>query len=365
MTSYLHHLATVVPEVAYRQDVIGALMQRWVGGDRRTSRLLARIYRHSGIDKRHSVVRDFLPDADGPFLGASHGATPPGTGARNALYTAEASRLYADLAKRTVAEAPGIETADITHVITVSCTGFFAPGPDYVVLRALGLPGTTERYHVGFMGCFAAFPALRMADAFCRADPDAVVLVVCVELCTLHLQPTGDPDSLVSTSVFADGGAAALVSARRPHPDAAALAIDGFASALTPDGEEAMSWTIGDSGFDMVLSSYVPKLLEANLASATAPLFEALEVESDEIERWAIHPGGRAILDKVEAGMALDEERMAASRWVLRQFGNMSSPTVLFVLKRLLDLGVASDERVAALAFGPGLTVESGLFRGV
>lgn len=365
MLSFLHHLATAVPEVAYRQDVIEALMQRWIGGDRRTERLLARIYRSSGIEQRHSVIRDFLPDADGPFLGASRGAPPPGTGLRNEIYTAEATRLYGDLARRAVAEAPGFEASDVTHVITVSCTGFFAPGPDYVVVRALGLPGTIERYHVGFMGCFAAFPALRMADAFCRADPDAVVLVVCLELCSLHLQPTPDPDSLVATSVFADGAAAAIVSARAPHSDAAALAIDGFASALTPDGEEAMSWTIGDLGFDMVLSSYVPRLLEENIVDATAPLFEALTVDRDDIDRWAVHPGGRAILDKVERGLELADDRLGASRWVLRRYGNMSSATVLFVLQRLLDLGVGAGERVAALAFGPGLTVESGLFRGV
>lgn len=365
MTSYLHHVATAVPGVAYRQDAIEALMREWIGGDRRTERLLARIYRHSGIRKRHSVISDFLPDADGPFLGAARGEDPPGTGLRNDLYRAEATRLYADLARQAVASAPGIETGDISHVITVSCTGFFAPGPDYVVVRALGLPGSTERYHVGFMGCFAAFPALRMADAFCRADPDAVVLIICLELCTLHLQPTRDPDSLISTSVFADGAAAALVSARRPHRQARALAIDGFASALTPEGEGDMSWSIGDRGFDMVLSSYVPQLLEQNIDHATAPLFGALGAERDAVAHWAIHPGGRAVLDRVELGLGLRSDQLAASRWVLGEYGNMSSPTVLFVLRRLLDLGVAAGEQLAALAFGPGLTVESGLFRRV
>ena len=186
-----------------------------------------------------------------------------------------------DLARQAVAGTPDIEAHDITHVITVSCTGFFAPGPDYVVVRALGLPGSTERFHVGFMGCFAAFPALRMADAFCRADPDAVVLVVCLELCSLHLQPTRDPDSLVSTSVFADGAAAAVVSARRPQGGAPSLAIEGFASALTPSSEGEMSWSIGDHGFDMMLSSYVPQLLEEKLIAQPADLFHLSERQED------------------------------------------------------------------------------------
>ncbi len=363
MPTYLHHVSTAVPGVGYEQAAIQAVMNRWVGGERRTERLLSCIYRSSGIRRRYSVILDFLPDADGPFLGAARSDRPaPGTKFRNDLYVREASKLYGDLARSAVAECPGIDAADITHVITVSCTGFFAPGPDYVVVKALDLPGATERYHLGFMGCYAAFPALRMADAFCRADPDAVVLVVCLEMCTLHLNPTRDPDSLVSTSVFADGAAAAILSSRSPHPAAAAVAVQGFASSLAPEGEQDMTWSIGDQGFDMVLSSYVPNIIEGNIADATARLLEELDISFGDIAHWAVHPGGRAIIDKVESGLALKHEQMEATRWVLREFGNMSSPTVLFVLERLLKLGVASGERVAALAFGPGLTVESGLF---
>ncbi len=327
--------------------------------DRKLERLTARVYRQSGIDKRHSVIRDFSQggtenvffEADGTFKHLS-------TKTRNDLYTEEATRLFVCAAKRALARSE-FEPAAVTHVVTVSCTGFFAPGPDYRIVRDLGLSDATERYHVGFMGCYAAFPALRMAQAFCEADADAVVLVVSVELCTLHLRPPTDVDSIIATSVFADGGAAAVVSARTPV--GAALQLEHLASTLTPTGEQDMAWTIGDEGFNMVLSTYVPQILEANMKGVVEPFLGAAGVGPADVAHWAVHPGGRAILDKVESALELAPERLSASRRVLNDYGNMSSATVLFVLKEVLA-EASAGERVYATAFGPGLTVESGLF---
>jgi len=255
--------------------------------------------------------------------------------------------------------------------VTASCTGFFAPGPDYVLVRDLGLPATTRRLHVGFMGCYAAFPALSAARSICAEDPDAVVLVVCVELCSLHLEASDDPDTIVASSVFADGAAAAVVTDRPAPAGHLVLDLDTLRTTLTPVGEQDMAWTIGDHGFEMVLSRYVPSIISEHIRGALDPLLAEVGSDCDraagEIGRWAVHPGGRSVLDKVQDALGLDEEQMAPSRDVLREYGNMSSATVLFILARLLDAaavgapGPGERETVCAMAFGPGLTVESAL----
>ncbi len=356
---FIHRIATAVPPYAVPQtharDTLKARL-----GDRLAQRLTHRLYSQSGIETRYSVVPDFAPDSpqDAPhrglFLGEA-GYAAPTTKVRNDLYTEAARPLFREAAEKVLADS-GFSAGDVTHVVTVSCTGFFAPGPDYFLVRDLCMHPHTQRFHVGFMGCYAAFPALKMAQAFCRADEGAVVLVVCLELCTLHLQLGGDPDGLLASSVFADGAAAALVSAKRPAN--AAFELSALATTLTDDGEGDMAWSIGDQGFDIVLSSYVPEILEANIGAALSPLFAEYGLEPADIGRWAVHPGGRAILDKVEKGLNLPEGALEPSREVLRDYGNMSSATVLFVLKRVLE-GSRRGERVCSVAFGPGLTLEA------
>lgn len=358
----LHHVATAVPDTAYPQDAALEVMTAWVGGERRTDRLLQRIYRHSGIDTRHSVVRDFVPgDAGGLFVDPTTGAfRVPSTGERNARYVREAEPLFLR-AGRCALEGSGFRPEDVSHVITVSCTGFVAPGPDLALQQGLRLPNGVERYHLGFMGCYAAFPALRMARAFCRADPDAVVLVVSAELCSLHLQPSREPDALVAASVFADGAAGAVVSARAPRGPA--LVLEAFAGAVASEGASDMAWVIGDTGFDMTLSSYVPRIVGARAAEVVDPLLRAAGLSRPEVRRWAVHPGGRAILERVSEGLELADDAVEDARAVLARYGNMSSATVLFVLERLLRAGGPEGEPLVAMAFGPGLTVEAGLLR--
>ena len=361
MSVYLHTIATVLPDAAYPQAMIGEVLSTGLE-DRKLARLSSRIYKNSGINKRHSVIRDRqAPDSSGLFFDADGTFKVPTTKERNELYTEEAKRLFVCAARKTVQACPVHVKDDITHVITVSCTGFFAPGPDYFIVRELGLNASTERYHIGFMGCYAAFPALKMAKAFCEADPSAVVLIVSLELCTLHLRPPNDIDSIIATSVFADGGAAAIVSGQEPATSGQSLRLEGLSTTLTPAGEADMAWTIGDEGFNMVLTTYVPQILEANISSAVEPLLSKAAVNKEAIDHWAVHPGGRAILDKIETGLELCENKLESSRKILRECGNMSSATVLFVLKDILEKA-AKDATIYALAFGPGLTVESGLF---
>lgn len=359
MPIYLHAIETAVPETAYPQTVAAEILKQAIAtDDRKTERLIQRLYSHSGIDKRHSVLGGFEHDGPGSqFHNLAEGTfRSPSTEERNIIYTEAARRMAPELAAQVIESCPGVGRSEITHLITVSCTGFFQPGPDFAIVQALGLSDSVERYHLGFMGCYAAFPALRMAQAFCLAQPDAVVLVVCLEFCSLHLQWSRETDDLLAGSVFADGISGAIVRAQPPAHGG--LQLDAFVSALAPAGEQDMAWTIGNEGFRMRLSSYVPELIQNGITEALAPVLARTMLQKDEIDHWAVHPGGRAILDRVERGLGLPAEALDASRGVLRNYGNMSSATIFFVLKAVQEQARVG-ERIVALAFGPGLTIES------
>jgi predicted naringenin-chalcone synthase len=361
-------IATAVPETVLVQSEAQEVFATQEGLTRLGERLVRTSFGSSGIETRRSAIEDFdltVAGREPVFYDPEAGQLlNPGTRVRNELYISEAGRLYVDAARRVLDSDPGIEAADITHVVTVSCTGFYAPGPDYQIVRELGLSPRTLRYHIGFMGCYASFPALRAALSFCEADPNAIVLVVSVELCSIHVRSSNDPDQIVAASVFGDGAAAAIVSARELQGPA--LRIDALGSELTPVGEHDMAWTIGDEGFEMVLSASVPKIIDNYIEGAIEPVLTdepALNADpAANIRHWAIHPGGRSILDKVESRLGLDERQLVPSRDILREYGNMSSATIMFILKRILeDEANGSGERVFAMAFGPGLTVETGL----
>lgn len=372
MPPILRGLRTAVPPTVLVQDEVRDVFAAQPDLGRLARRIIATSFNASGIDTRRTVIDELRHGSAGEhpmFFDAATGRLRmPGTKVRNDLYRTEATRLFVEAARRSLDAVPGISAQDVTHVVTVSCTGFFAPGPDFAIVRELGLPAGVQRYHLGFMGCYAAMPALRAAAQFCAADPDAVVLVVSVELCTLHLQSSEDPDVIVASSLFADGAAAGIVSNGDPAPGEAAFRLDAFETTITPVGEGDMAWTIGDQGFEMVLSTYVPHIIDEYISGALVPLLgddaeDALESGAigEIIEHWGVHPGGRDILDRVQSRLGLSSDQLAPSREVLRAYGNMSSATVLFVLAGILAGQVRTGERVVSLAFGPGLTVESGL----
>jgi predicted naringenin-chalcone synthase len=370
MPARIRSIETRVPDTVLPQDVVRDIFRSQPGASRLAQRIIGAAFDGSAIETRHTVIAELggaTPEGEPVFYGAQDGLIRnPGTGVRNDVYAREAPALLVGAA-RAALDASGFAPEDVTHVVTVSCTGFFAPGPDYVLVRALGLGLDTQRYHLGFMGCYGAFPALRSAAQFCAADPDAVVLVVCLELCTLHIRSSDDPDSIVAASVFADGAAAAVVSAREDGGAGPALDLDTFSTTLTSEGEADMAWTISDHGFEMVLSSYVPQIIGTAITGALEPVLStvdgAVADPSASIAGWAIHPGGRSILDRVESTLGLTEAQLVPSREVLRTVGNMSSGTVLFILRRLLhgldDVATSDGDRICAMAFGPGLTVES------
>ena len=388
MTVYLRSLETAVPPTVLIQSEARDVFAAQPGLSRLGSRLVSTCFDSAAIDTRYSAVGELTTGsrAENPqfFDPATGLLLSPSTKVRNDIFATEASKLFTEAADRAMAACPGIEARDITHLVTVSCTGFFNPGPDYKIVRALGLNPAVQRYHLGFMGCYAAFPALRAAKSFCDADPEAVVLVVCAELCSLHVRTSNDPDTIMGSALFADGAAAAIISARDFPDEPGLLTLDHFETVLTPVGEEAMAWNIGDEGFEMVLGTYVPHIIDDHIIGALEPLLSRDEsligLPYRDIRHWAIHPGGRSILDKVQSRLELTDEQLVPARETLRNYGNMSSATVLFVIRHILDLpaggGDADDEngdagsagvgeggeRICSMAFGPGLTVETALF---
>jgi predicted naringenin-chalcone synthase len=362
MTARIVSIGTAVPPTRIAQEVARDIFAAQEGADRLARRQIHAVFDASAIAQRHTVLSEFVTGpAPAPipaaFVDGEGRLLSPTTGARNERFIAAAPELTAAAARNALADG-GVHPSAVTHVVTVSCTGLFAPGPDYRLVRDLGLSPTVERCHLGFIGCAAALPALRVASALAATRPDAVVLVVCTELCTLHLRPSNDPQQIVASSVFADGAAAAIVTADPSVGNPGGLDLDRFGTALTEEGETDMVWTIGDNGFEMILSAEVPRIIGREIQGAVGRFLG----DDAPPEVWAVHPGGRSVLDRVEAGLDLPPDALAASRAVLRDFGNMSSATILFILASMLrDDDVPDGARIAGLAFGPGLTVESAL----
>jgi predicted naringenin-chalcone synthase len=349
--AHINRIATAVPPV----DVHAAFVDhaRRVLETTRYRPLFRRMAERSHIEHRWSFLHPTPDDPDG-FLDSERlyrtGAFPS-TAARMQAY----ERLAPDLATLAAERLDlGPAARDITHVVVASCTGFSAPGIDLLLVERLGLCPNVERTMVGFMGCYAAINALKLARHIVRSEPESKVLVVCVELCTLHFQESAELEQVLSFLLFGDGCAAAIVSAE-PH----GLALDRFKALLSPQAADQITWNIRDQGFDMVLSGQVPQSVAAALRSGREEIFGNAAVE--DIDLWAVHPGGRSILDAVESALGLGTEALAASREVLRCYGNMSSATILFVLEALMATA-RPKMRGCGMAFGPGLTAETLLF---
>lgn len=364
MSLVIHGLGTAHPPDALTPDDGLRLARHLAGPDVRTSTWLGPVYAGSGVARRHQViggqvVRDVFAGTDlsgSPFLPtAANDGVGPTTAERMRVYAEEAGPLALRAATNAVAES-GFAPDSFTHLVTVSCTGFAAPGVDLALIRGLGLRPTVERTHVGFMGCHGALNGLRVANAYASADPAARVLVCAVELCSLHYYYGSAADKLVANAIFADGAAAIAGTG-----EGSEWAVAATGSCLIPESAGEMAWTVGDRGFEMTLSRKVP----GRIAGAVRPWLEAWlggnGLSVAEVGSWAVHPGGPKILSAVEEGLGLPPDALAASRGVFADYGNMSSPTVLFVLDRLRRADAARP--CLALGFGPGLVAEAVLFR--
>lgn len=326
------------------------------------------LYSHTGIDTRHVIFEEpFLQDVlNGTtqtkcvFLptGADddHGPT---TSQRLERYNQEALPLALRAAERALGQS-GLRPEAITHLVTVSCTGFAAPGVDIGLIKTLKLPRTVQRTHVGFMGCHGAINGLRVAQGYTSADPGARVLLCAVELCSVHYHYGWDPKQIVAHALFADGAAAVVGDGNADRTEDVWQAV-ASGSCLFPESEFAMTWNIGDHGFEMTLSTRVPSLIGQNLRPWLVGWLAQHQLALRDVASWAVHPGGPRILTAVEEGLGLPKEAVTVSREVLAECGNMSSPTILFILQRLRQR--RAPRPCVALGFGPGLVAEATLFR--
>ena len=347
----LNRIGTAVPAHDIHAEFVD--FGRTTALDGRTAAIFDRMVALADIEHRYAVFapgpkpRDRVLDSEGFYRRGAF----PSTAARMVRFESDALPL----ALRAIAALDiAAERDAITHLIVASCTGFTAPGLEFHIMRGAGLADSVERTSVGFMGCFAAVNALKLADHIVRATPAAKVLVVNLELSSLHLQEDWRIEKLLSFLLFGDGASAALVSA-----EPLGLALGRFHAAVIPNSTELITWHIRDRGFEMHLSGQVPGRIRRWLPGHGAALLRGRAVE--DVALWAVHAGGRSILDAVQQGLALPAGALEFSRAVLREFGNMSSATLMFVLDRILRAAGATGDGMA-MAFGPGLSVETFAF---
>lgn len=354
--SKLISIGTAVPAFKHAQKDILQFMQEVYALDTVENRKLRFLYSQSGIDTRYSAIPDYshqLPEWK--FYPHSENLEPfPDLEHRMRWYNRYAAPLSVDAIRQCIAGK--INSQQITHLITVSCTGMSAPGLDLMVMELMDLPKNIFRTSINFMGCYAAIHGLKMADMICKTDRAAKVMIVCTELCTLHFQKDASPDSIASTLLFGDGSAAALVM----HDDATpkGLHLKSFYSEVVPKGKRDMAWELSSTGFLMTLSGYIPDLIKEDFAPLVERALQHAGLQQQEISNWCIHPGGRRIVDTIHKSLQLPEGKLQACYDVLREYGNMSSPTILFVLKELMQRS-SNDESIFGAAFGPGLTMET------
>jgi predicted naringenin-chalcone synthase len=356
--SYLHSIQVALPKFNTSQDSISLFMQNWYGADEEISRKIQLMYARSGINFRHSCIDDFTGNSTTPFFANEHF---PGISKRLQKYFEIAPDLARESSEKSI-DFSGINKKDITHLITISCTGMAAPGLDLMLIERLNLPLDIHRTSVNFMGCYAGFHGLKMAQQITESSKNANVLLVSVELCTLHFQKEYSIDQVAANLLFADGAAACIISSKKPITNNS-IKLNSFYSMIIPKGNNDMAWNISESGFLMTLSAYIPDLLKDGIGPVLENALAKSSVLKEQIQHWAIHPGGKKILDKLKTELDLDDIQLQASYQTLSDFGNMSSATIFFVLKHVLESENYQDNQIGfAAGFGPGLTVETLIF---
>lgn len=330
-------------------------MQKAFRLDETDKRKLSFLYSHSKINSRYSVIRDFgFPDEDWQFI-SMNGKPNVSLNERMDLFREYALPLSVEAVEKCIDGF--IKPEEITHLITVSCTGMSAPGLDLQVAEAMQLRSDIFRTSVNFMGCYAAIHALKMAKMICDGSQSAKVVIVATELCTIHFQKDYSIDNAASSLLFADGSAAVLVS--NSVEKKGGLNLDHFYSEVAYKGKSDMSWELSNNGFLMTLSSYIPQLIEEDILALVNKALEKSNISREEISHWCLHPGGNKILEVIKQQLELREEDLNYSRKVLSEYGNMSSPTILFVLKEIMENLNEAPAKVFGVAFGPGLTMET------
>jgi len=358
--SFITSIGTANPPHKFSQTQIADFMIQAMQLSKEEASQLRVLYRASGIETRYSVLEDYGGSERFTFYSNTETMEPfPSTKTRLNLYKQQSIEISKKAVLNCIADIPKFNPREITHLIVVSCTGMFAPGLDIELLNHLGLKSTVQRTSINFMGCYAAFNAIRVADSFCAQNPDSKVLIVCTELCSIHFQKENNEDNILANALFADGSAALLVeSVPRKKIN---LKIGSFFCDIALDSSREMAWTVGDQGFEMKLSSYVPQAIRSGIKKLTLSLLSLNKIKLSEVNYFAIHPGGKKILEAIEAELGLKKTDNAHAYSVMKNYGNMSSPTILFVLQEIFSKLDSSDhhKKILSFGFGPGLTLES------
>lgn len=358
--SFITSIGIAVPRHKFEQRTIARFMEQ-LTDDETERRKIRAVFRGSAISTRYSVLPDYgLVSGFSFFPNTNDLNAFPTTAQRMTAYQEYACDLSLEAVVNCV---PREKIPGVTHLITVSCTGMYAPGLDIDLVNKLQLPTSTERICINFMGCYAAINALKVSDAICRANKNAKVLVVCTELCSLHFQKSFTEDNILANALFSDGSAAMLIEA---EPNAAiSYSIENFRSDIVRTDVQHMAWAIGDLGFEMKLSAYVPQIVNTGIRQLLDALTNNARINLDQIDHFAIHPGGKKILEVIASELRMPNGTLNESYQVLRDYGNMSSPTIVFVLNEMRKKFSTKNhnEFVMAMAFGPGLTIESALFK--
>jgi predicted naringenin-chalcone synthase len=349
-------IGTAVPAYCHPQMDILKFMQMVYAPTEGDKRKLRFLYQQSGISQRYSVIADYnRPVDDWKFYPQTENLEPfPTLEQRMAVFSKQAPLLSVDAIRNCLNHIH--DAKKITHLITVSCTGMSAPGLDLQIMELMDLEKNIFRTSVNFMGCYAAIHALKIADAFCKVDQQAQVLIVCTELCTLHFQREATMDNITSSLLFGDGSASVLISGDENAHEG--LYLDHFYSEVIAKGKRDMAWELSSNGFLMTLSGYVPDLIEEDFEKIVGCALEKEMLSKEDITHWCIHPGGKRVLEAIHKSLGFNDGQLSASYNILNEFGNLSSATVLFVLKRILQ-DKTPIKKLFGAAFGPGLTVET------
>ena len=361
MKAFILALATAVPAVRLKQPDIASFMIDSVATTTAQALFIRSLYERTAIEERYSVIEDFNNTKEKwVFWGPLFPYQQPGTKIRNELYKKKALELAHAAATRALDQWGG-SPEQISHVISVSCTGVMAPGIEFHLLHSLNLKSTTARLGINFMGCFGGFAALKVARALAHENPDNRILIVCTELCSLHFQTDSSTDTLIANALFSDGAAAVVVGGDYKTTEQPLWEIITTRSAALPNSLDEMSWDAGDTGFIMKLSNKIPPIIKQHIGSFTTSLLETIDQDAC---LWAIHPGGKTIIQAIEQACHLNQTQTKASRSTLKHYGNMSSPSIFFVLDASRKKQ-SQYQWTLGLGFGPGLSMEGILLKNI
>lgn len=352
--SFINKIGIATAPFKMNQTDVAHFMKNFYEISADEKRKIGLMYDRSGIQTRYSAIPDYDLNFENKHLLPTNISDEfPSINKRMELFFKVAPPMCLQAIKNCIIDES--EFQSITHFITVSCTGMAAPGLDLILMEQLNLPNNTHRTSVNFMGCYAVFHALKMADAFCKANPKNKVLIVSVELCTLHFQNTFSMENVAANLLFADGAAACIISNESTFENA--IELNSFYSQVLFNGKNDMAWNISNTGFLMTLSAFIPQLIESGIGNLLDGILQEAKLDKTEIQNWAVHPGGRKIVETIQKELKLTDKNVDASFNILKNYGNMSSATILFVLNKMQNENRKGN--VFACGFGPGLTLET------